>query len=225
MNTLRSRLREVGTRPCCICRTLTNRLSGLCSRHHNSLLRYGHPTGRAIRKHELHDDLKLVRRWVRRNRDHPALVSAFASLDRQLALSSSRSVNLAAREGRRWHTRVNLELSRLASHDVTGRQMFEAVASVYVFARRRSGVLPPSGRPLAFAAARAVFSLAPRHRVPSVRRSDGAKQTLTRRLSTVALAKYGAALVVQLQPLLAVCARSIERRRAAAHQPSTSEPS
>ncbi|HLI12824.1 MAG TPA: hypothetical protein VKY65_14625 [Alphaproteobacteria bacterium] len=225
--TITARMAERQGLPCNIagCPARRHGVSNYCTRHKLSLLRNGSPTQRAIRKYEYAPDLKTVRRFVRRNAKHPTFVATFAELDRQLSEAAAWATEWRGYRPRSWRQRLFLELARLATHGVTGRNVFEAAAAVFLFSRRRPGALDPYGRPLHYAIARAVFSLAPRYRTPSTRRRDGALRTITKRLSSEVLDEYGSRLTRFLLPALAQLARTLERNSSTGNQSTCVIPS
>ncbi len=184
------------------CYDLVQGVSHHCNAHKLRALRYGGPLRRAIRQSELQPYARLVDRFIKVNRDHPALAEAHARLQVLLDIAA-RGDPPVARGPYDWTSRLTKELRRLHQGGTTGAEVFRAVAIVWLFADREPAVVSPMSRPHRYAVARQVLSLRTREAY------RGSTQVGVKRFSSLVLDHLGEQLLALLLPVLRAMSRTL----------------
>lgn len=166
-----------------------------CPSHYHKALKYGSPTGRVVRYHERAPFTQAANRFVKANAEHPALLYAFEQIDAMLKAQASFKLPLKLVNSD-WRSRLNEELSRLYRGGRTGRDVFVAVASVYLMHHSDERRFP-TGRELKFAVSRAVVFMKDKGS-----RTGRSLQSHSFRVSTRVLENLGEELLRLLMPIL-----------------------
>jgi hypothetical protein len=172
-------------------------------------LKYGAPLGRPITPPELRPYKVEVERFIRLNESHPALVTAYAELQRMVDDAGRHPVTRPpARTDHRGLGRV--ELARLYAGGVTGSEMFQAVAAIHLFAHRQPRSLEVNSKAYWYAVARSILALRHRRDIRS-RGVPSPNRFATSRVSTFVLLNLGRSVAMLLAPLLSEMATAIDR--------------
>jgi hypothetical protein len=146
--------------PCGVstCSSRVHGLSRYCTKHHHQALRYGAPgQTRTLRRHTAPFE-RVVSRLLTANSDHPAIALVIGELD-ALLVQATKAAAIKPSPGRQdWQAKVNVELARIYSAGITGRDVLQTVAGLWFYAKANRTQLP-AGRPLQFAMARHVLTL------------------------------------------------------------------
>ena len=126
-------------------------VSPFCKMHSRRVERHGHPEGRAV--HPQRDyglEHQLVARFIKEQRQHPAIVCALAWLQGWLDHSTQDDTKAPARQ----------HMQRLAGHGVTATDILTEAAALVLLARWKPQALSDDVR-LDFAIGSRVLALAP----------------------------------------------------------------
>lgn len=207
---IRQRIQSRVGRPCIVkaCGKTIEGFGPYCSKHRDNDKRYGSPTQAALRPSQLKPYRKLVRRFIRSNKNHPVLTAAYVELEGMLADAVSEIAGRERWPGKyEWRAKLHFELRRLRDGGVTGREIFEEVATVHLLSHYDPRALPPLDREFWFALSRAVLSLRERfgYQGPSGQKS-------TRPFSCHVLDHLGHTLSNRLVLVLRAMTEAIERQ-------------
>jgi hypothetical protein len=203
---VRERLLRRPPRPCAVagCLQPTHALSQHCIRHKRGLLRHGGVNARAIRLTELRPFTPCVRNFLHQNRGHPALLAVYADLDRMLYEATLAPVRHRPR-AQDWQQRMRYDLARLHQGGVTGAEVFELVATLFMFSEYNQHTLAPWSRPFWFSAARLTLNLRSRDRDCPLVNKHAASRVNSKTLETI-----GRRITVTCAPVFRAMKETIE---------------
>jgi hypothetical protein len=152
--TLKQRKLENSQRPCSFrgCANRRWKISPLCSKHTQAKLVHGVPDGRAILTSEIEPFRKLVRRFLKKHAEHPAVLAALSAVTELITPTSE-----AEPKGRfdaRGH--LNRYLRHMRDENVSALDILEETTATYLLSRFDPRRLP-SNEALTWALARAAF--------------------------------------------------------------------
>jgi hypothetical protein len=139
---------------------------------------------RAIRLTELKPFRPSVRNFLRQNRGHPALLAVYADLDRILHEATLTPVRHRPR-AQDWQQRMRYDLALLHQGGVTGQEVYELVATLFMFAEYNPRTLQPWSRPFWFSAARLTLNLRSRDRDCPLNNKHAASRVNSKTLETI----------------------------------------
>ena len=191
------------------CQRLRRGVSRYCFLHENRKSRHGHPNGRHLRAFELAPFREELDRWLKAQDGHPVLQSVYAELDEMLSRCAAYEPGRSLRHYDA-DARMKLELRRLASAGITGKQIFRTAAVLWRVAKCRGDMLPFLSIQHRYATARHVLNLTPRYYHYS-NSNSGSRKKVSRRLSSQVLNSLGRHLIVSLRVVLEAVHEAIEK--------------
>jgi hypothetical protein len=197
------------------CGRTTDGISKLCNRHKRLCLRNGAPTANSIRKSEVRHARKEVQAFLKANAGHPTLTKTFGYINEVLDHYAVRGEPYVTRNIKpaTYSHRLACELYRLKTSGCTAAEVFEEVATLFLFTLRDPRRLQRHTREHHFQTARMVLNLRPRFSKSFISGNTGRKYSTANRLSSEVLDKFGTFLNVQLIGSLCAMTESIEFNR------------
>jgi hypothetical protein len=188
------------TKPCSVqnCHLPRHYISQYCRKHHHRRSAYGSPTGRPVRKQEYAVERKLARAFIRRHRDHDAVVLCIARMDRLLANAEKRIAERIKTCGRFTPQKRDIEdgiahqLHRLHVAEIAGRDLLGIVLGFHLWCCRHPRVIAAYGdEPYWFGVARAMLLATTLYRHEVTDYAKGTTYTTTTKLPARMLRELG----------------------------------
>jgi len=145
-----------------------------------------------------------VRNFLRQNRGHPALLAVYADLERMLYEATLTPVGHRPR-AQDWQQRMRYDLARLRHGGVTGDEVFELVATLFMFSEYTPRTLAPWSRPFWFSAARLTLNLRSRDQDCPLVNKHAASRVNSKTLETI-----GRRITVTCAPVFRAMKETIE---------------
>lgn len=186
------------------CLSYRRTISRYCEPHRQAANRHGDPKGRLIQKAETRSQQELIDKWLKAQGEHPALAQAFAELQGLVDSAALFAAPYTIRYGDT-ATRLNKELRRLYGDGVTGKEIFKAVATIWLFAHQRPFDLELFSIAHRYATARRVLTLCRLER-----RAGRGMMGHAAELSSGVMNQLGRTLVTMLSPVMDAMAKNID---------------
>jgi hypothetical protein len=145
-----------------------------------------------------------VRNFLRQNRGYPALLAVYAELDRMFYEGTLAPVRHRPR-AQDWQQRMRYDLARLHQSGVTGEEVFELVAILFMFSEHSQRTLAPWSKPFWFSAARLTLNLRSRDRECPLVNKHAASRVNSKTLETI-----GKRITVTCAPVFRAMKETIE---------------
>jgi hypothetical protein len=162
--------------------------------------------GAVAEETELRPYSRTIHAFQAANFGHPALAIAYDELNRLLTDAAAVPVTFRPKP-REWRTRLRLDLQRLHSAGLTGREMFEIAAALHLFAVSQPRSLAPWSREFWFQLSRLLLNS--RQRKP--RCNPLVSKYVQSRLPANALEHLGRTITTVLAGILRAMVATIER--------------